>query len=407
MSDPRPKSSLPGGLRRSTYAVRGGHQRSDFDETSEALFLTQGYVYHRAADAEAAFAGDLDRFVYSRYGNPTVATFEERLRLIEDAPACFATATGMSAVFTALAALVKQGSRIVSARALFGSTIVIFEEILAGWGVHTDYVDGHDLDQWEQALATPADVVFFETPTNPMQDVIDIAAVCELAHAAGATVIVDNVFATPVLQRPMTMGVDVVVYSATKHIDGQGRVLGGAILGGTDYIDGPVKKLIRNTGPSMSPFNAWVLLKGLETLDLRVRAATSSALELAQWLQNQPQIASVRYPYLPSHPQYDLARRQQDGGGTVVTFTLASGSDPADAKAAAFALLDNLAIVDISNNLGDTKSLITHPATTTHRKLGPAGRARVGIGEATVRFSVGLEHVEDLRDDLAAALAQV
>lgn len=407
MSDPRPKSSLPGGLRPSTYAVRGGHQRSDFDETSEALFLTQGYVYHRAADAEAAFAGDLDRFVYSRYGNPTVATFEERLRLIEDAPACFATATGMSAVFTALAALVKQGSRIVSARALFGSTIVIFEEILSGWGVHTDYVDGHDLDQWEQALATPADVVFFETPTNPMQDVIDITAVCELAHAAGATVIVDNVFATPVLQRPMSMGVDVVVYSATKHIDGQGRVLGGAILGRTDYIDGPVKKLIRNTGPSMSPFNAWVLLKGLETLDLRVRAATSSAFELAQWLQSQPQIASVRYPYLPSHPQYDLARRQQDGGGTVVTFTLTSGNDPVDAKAAAFALLDNLAIVDISNNLGDTKSLITHPATTTHRKLGPAGRARVGIGEATVRFSVGLEHVEDLRDDLAVALAHV
>ena len=404
MSEPRPQSDLPAGLHPSTYAVRGGHQRTDFEETSEALFLTQGYVYGRAADAEAAFAGDTDRFIYSRYGNPTVATFEERLRLIEGAPACYATATGMSAVFTSLAALVKQGSRIVSARALFGSTLVIYEEILAEWGVRTDYVDGHDLNQWEQALATPADVVFFETPTNPMQDVIDIAAVCELAHAAGATVVVDNVFATPVLQRPIPMGVDVVVYSATKHIDGQGRVLGGAILGPTDYIDGPVQKLIRNTGPSMSPFNAWVLLKGLETMDLRVRAATAWALELATWLEAQPHVATVRYPFLSSHPQHELARRQQDGGGTVVTFTLACEGDAASAKAAAFTVLDKLAIIDISNNLGDTKSLVTHPATTTHRKLGPDGRARVGIGEATVRLSVGLEHVEDLRNDLAAAL---
>ena len=404
MSDPRPKSSLPDGLRPATYAVRGGQQRTGFDETSEALFLTQGYVYGQAADAEAAFAGDLDRFIYSRYGNPTVSTFEERLRLIEGAPACYATATGMSAVFTSLAALVGQGSRIVSARALFGSTIVIFEEILARWGVQTDYVDGHDLAQWEQALATPADVVFLETPTNPMLDIIDIAAVCELAHAAGATVIVDNVFATPVLQRPIPMGVDVVVYSATKHIDGQGRVLGGAILGSTDYIDGPVQTMIRNTGPSMSPFNAWVLLKGLETLDLRVRAASAAAYDLAQWLEAQPRVASVRYPFLASHPQYDLARRQQDAGGSIVTFTLAAQDDPAAAKAAAFALLDRLRIIDISNNLGDAKSLVTHPATTTHRKLGRQGRAAVGIGEATVRLSVGLEHVEDLREDLAQAL---
>ncbi|MBO1765579.1 MULTISPECIES: O-succinylhomoserine sulfhydrylase [unclassified Allobranchiibius] len=405
MSEPRPKPALPEGLRPATYAVRGGQERTGFDETSEALFLTQGYVYDRAADAEAAFAGDLDRFIYSRYGNPTVSTFEERLRLIEGAPACYATATGMSAVFTSLAALVKQGSRIVSARALFGSTVVIFEEILATWGVRTDYVDGHDLAQWDQALATPADVVFFETPTNPMLDIIDIAAVCELAHAAGATVIVDNVFATPVLQRPIPMGVDVVVYSATKHIDGQGRVLGGAILGSQDYINGPVQTMIRNTGPSMSPFNAWVLLKGLETLDLRVRAASAAAADLAQWLQDRPQVASVRYPFLPSHPQYDLARRQQDGGGTIVTFDLATkDDDPAAAKAAAFGLLDELRIIDISNNLGDAKSMVTHPATTTHRKLGPQGRAAVGIGEATVRLSVGLEDVEDLREDLARAL---
>ncbi len=401
MSEPRPRSVLPDGLHPSTYAVRGGQQRTGFDETSEALFLTQGYVYERAADAEAAFKGELDRFVYSRYGNPTVSTFEERLRLLEDAPACYATATGMSAVFTALAALVRQGSRVVSARALFGSTVVIYEEILAKWGVRTDYVDGHDLRQWEQALATPADVVFFETPTNPMQDVVDIAAVCELAHAAGAIVMVDNVFATPVLQRPMPMGVDVVVYSATKHIDGQGRVLGGAILGSTDYINGPVQTLIRNTGPSMSPFNAWVLLKGLETLDLRVRRASDSAYDLALWLEQQPQVATVRYPFLDSHPQHELARRQQEAGGTVVTFTLVAG---ADAKRTAFDFLDALRVIDISNNLGDSKSLITHPATTTHRKLGAEGRAAVGIGEATVRLSVGLEHLEDLRDDVAQAL---
>ncbi|UCN16444.1 O-succinylhomoserine sulfhydrylase [Cellulomonas iranensis] len=394
-------------LRPDTLAVRGGLVRTEFGEMSEAVFLTQGYTYATAAQAEAGFAGDVDRFLYSRYGNPTVTTFEERLRLLEGAEAGYATASGMSAVFTALAALVRSGSRIVAARALFGSSVVIFDEILAKWGVRTDYVDGHVPAQWEAALATPADVVFFETPSNPMQDLVDIATVSRLAHAAGATVVVDNVFATPVFSRPLEHGADVVVYSATKHVDGQGRVLGGAILGSADYVRGPVQTLLRNTGPSLSPFNAWVLLKGLETMSVRVRHQAASALTLARWLEEQPGVARVRYPFLASHPQHDLARAQQTGGGTVVTFDLAVPPDaPADvAKKAAFGVLDALRVVDISNNLGDAKSIVTHPATTTHRKLGPAGRAAVGIGEATVRLSVGLEDVEDLRDDLAQALA--
>jgi len=399
---------LPRGLRPDTLAVRGGTVRTPFQETSEALFLTQGYVYAHAADAEAAFAGDTDRFLYSRYGNPTVSSFEERLRLLEGAEACYATASGMSAVFTALAALVRSGSRVVAARALFGSSVVIFDDVLAKWGVRTDYVDGHEPDQWEQALATPADVVFFETPSNPMQDLVDIAAVSRLAHAAGAVVVVDNVFATPVLSRPLELGADVVVYSATKHIDGQGRVLGGAILGTDDFVHGPVQTLIRNTGPSLSPFNAWVLLKGLETLALRVRHQTASALALATWLEQHPAVARVRYPYLPSHPQHALALAQQDGGGTVVTFDLRvpDGSTPEETKRRTFDVLDGLRVVDVSNNLGDAKSLVTHPATTTHRKLGPAGRAAVGIAESTVRLSVGLEDPADLRDDLERALGR-
>jgi len=396
-----------GTLRPDTLAVRGGLVRTGFGEMSEAVFLTQGYTYATAAQAEAGFAGEVDRFLYSRYGNPTVTTFEERLRLLEGAEACYATATGMSAVFTALAALVRSGSRVVAARALFGSSVVILDEILATWGVRTDYVDGHVPEQWEHALATPADVVFFETPSNPMQDLVDVATVSRLAHAAGATVVVDNVFATPVFSRPLEHGADVVVYSATKHIDGQGRVLGGAILGSSDYVRGPVQTLLRNTGPSLSPFNAWVLLKGLETLSLRVRHQAASALTLARWLEEQPGVAQVRYPYLPSHPQHALALAQQTGGGTVVTLDLAVPADatPDVAKKATFGFLDALRVVDISNNLGDAKSIVTHPATTTHRRLGPAGRAAVGIGEATVRLSVGLEDVEDLREDLAQALA--
>ncbi len=396
-----------GTWRPDTLAVRGGLARSDFNETAEALYLTSGFVYGSAAEAEAAFAGDVDRFVYSRYGNPTVEVFAERLRLIEGAPACFATASGMAAVFTGLAALVRAGDRVVAARSLFGSCFVILDELLPRWGVSTEFVDGSDLEQWERALSTPAKAVFFESPSNPMQELVDVQAVCELAHAAGATVVVDNVFATPVLQRPMELGADVVVYSATKHIDGQGRTLGGAILGGTDYIHDDVQTLMRHTGPSMSPFNAWVLTKGLETLSMRVLHAQASALRLATWLEEQPGIASVRYPWLPSHPQHDLAHRQMSGGGTVVTFELAGPDGRVAGKAAAFALLDALEVVDISNNLGDAKSLVTHPATTTHRRLGEQGRARVGISDGLVRLSVGLEDVRDLSDDLAQALSRL
>ncbi len=383
-----------------TLAVRSGVTRSEFQETSEGLFLTSGFVYDTAEDAEAAFAGEVDRFVYSRYGNPTVAMFEERLARLEGAEACFATASGMSAVFTALAALLKAGDRVVAAKSLFGSCFVILDEILPRWGIVTEFIDGGDLDEWKRALATPAAAVFFESPSNPMQEIVDVAAVVELAHGAGATVVVDNVFATPVLQRPTEVGADVVVYSATKHMDGQGRVLGGAILGRKEFIDGPVKTLMRHTGPSMSPFNAWVLTKGLETMGLRVRHAVGTTQQLAEWLEQQPGISWVRYPFLASHPQVELAKRQMSGGGTVITFELDGG------KERAFELLNRLRIIDISNNLGDAKSMMTHPATTTHRRLGAEGRAAVGITDGVVRLSVGLEDVADLRADLDQALRQ-
>lgn len=387
-----------------TRAAHAGHVRTGFQETSEALFLTQGFVYDRAADAEAAFTGELDRFTYARYENPTVSIFEERLRALEGAEACYATATGMAAVFATLAALVRSGSRIVAGRALFGSTITLFEELFAKWGVHTDYVDAHDVEDWRRALATPADVVFFETPSNPMQDIVDVRAVSRLAHAAGALVVVDNVFATPVLQRTLPQGADVVVYSATKHIDGQGRTMGGAVLGSKEFIEGPLQLVLRNTGPSLSPFNAWVLLKGLETLPLRVRAQSDAALQLAAWLETLPEVGRVLYPFLDSHPQAELARSQMSGGGSVVTFDVAVDGRPAT-QAEAFAFLDALRIVLISNNLGDVKSLVTHPATTTHRRIGPEGRAAVGISDATVRLSVGLEDLADLQEDIERALA--
>ncbi len=407
MSDPRPRCSLPEGLGPGTIGVRGGQERTNFGEISEPMFLTQGYSYDRAADAEAAFAGELDIFVYSRYANPTVAAFEERLRLLEGAEACYATASGMSALFAAIGSLVGSGGRIVAGKALFGSTFVVLDQILGQWGVHTDYVDAHELSQWEAALATPADLVLFETPSNPMMDLVDIAAVSELAHKAGALVIVDNVFATPVLQRPLEFGADIIVYSATKHIDGQGRVMGGAILGPEEIINGPVQNFIRNTGPTLSPFNAWVLVKGLETLALRVRAQSAAAFELATWLQDHPRIDSVRYPFLDSHPQVDLAKAQMSAGGTVVSFNLAVDGDIPAVKEGTFAFLDALQVIDLSNNLGDVKSMATHPATTTHRKLGESGRAAVGIGGSTVRLSVGLEDVPDLRADLDQALAAI
>ncbi len=363
--------------------------------------MTSGYVYSNAREAADAFSDDIDRFMYSRFGNPTVAMFEERMRLIEGAEAAFATSSGMSAVFTSLGALVGAGDRIVASRELFGSCLVVVDDILPRWGVRTTLVDGSDLDAWATALATPADAVFFESPSNPMQTLVDIAAVSDLAHAAGATVVVDNVFGTPVLSQPLAHGADVVVYSATKHIDGQGRALGGIILGPSELVNGQVKHLVRNTGPTMSPFNAWVMLKGLETLSLRVRHQTASALTIAERLEQHPRVRRVLHPWLPSHPQHDLARRQMLGGGTIVTVEVDGG------QAEAFAVLDSLRLVDISNNLGDAKSLITHPATTTHRRLGPEGRAAQGITDGVVRLSVGLEDTDDLLDDLDQALSAV
>ncbi|MBW2472908.1 MAG: O-succinylhomoserine sulfhydrylase [Deltaproteobacteria bacterium] len=381
-----------------TDLVRGGLERSGWDETSEALILTSGFVYGSAEEAEAAFAGEEDRYIYSRYGNPTVSMLQERLRLIEGAEACYATASGMAAVFTSLISLLESGGRVVAARGLFGSCFVILDELLPRWGITTTFVDGGDLDAWAEALADGADVVFFETPSNPMQGLVDVAAVSALAHAAGAMVVVDNVFATPIFQRPLEFGADVVVYSTTKHFDGHGRTLGGAILGSESYISERVQPFIRHTGPAMSPFNAWVVTKSLESLGVRVRAAASSALAIARQLEVLEGIEQVWYPHLPSHPQHELAMRQMSGGGTVVTFEVAGG------KQAAFDLLNALEVIDISNNLGDAKSLVTHPASTTHRRLGAEVRESMGITDGVVRISVGLESVEDLLGDITGAV---
>lgn len=386
------------GWKPDTVAVRGGLTRSEFGETAEALFLTSGYVYQSAAEAEAAFAGEIERFVYSRYGNPTVAMFEERFRSLEGAEAAWATASGMSAVFNALAAVLGAGDRVVASRGLFGSCFVVLDEILPRWGIRTVFVDGTDLAGWEEALAEPAAAVFFETPSNPMQELVDVAAVSELAHRAGAVVIVDNVFATPVLQRPLELGADVVVYSSTKHVDGHGRTLGGIICGSQDFIDGRLQPLMRHTGPALSPFNAWVLVKSLETLALRVRHQTASASRIAEHLEGHERVVTVRYPWLASHPQADLARSQMRGGGTVVTFEIDGGREEA------FEVVDRFELIDISNNLGDAKSLVTHPATTTHRRLTPEVRRRMGVTDGVIRISVGLEDVDDLLSDIDHAL---
>ncbi|UCG40878.1 MAG: O-succinylhomoserine sulfhydrylase [Acidimicrobiia bacterium] len=385
-------------MRDDSKAVRGGLHRSGFDETAEALWLTSGFVYPSAEEAAAAFDGESDHFIYSRYGNPTVATFEERMALVEGAEAGFATASGMAAVFAALASSVRSGDRIVAARSLFGSCFIILDEILPRWGVTTDFVDGADLEQWERALSEPASLVFFETPSNPMQELVDVRAVSELAHAAGAKVVVDNVFATPVLQSPLSLGADVVVYSATKHIDGQGRVLGGVVLGPEVWVRETLQPFMRHTGPSMSPFNAWVLTKALETMRLRIEHQSAQAHALAQRLEGAPGVERVWYPMLSSHPQHELATAQMSGGGTVVTFSIEGGAERA------FRLLNALEMVDISNNLGDSKSIITHPESTTHRRLEPEVRAAMGITSGVLRLSVGLEDLEDIWEDVERAL---
>lgn len=383
-----------------TLAVRAGLARSGFDETSEALYLNSGYVYADAEEAAAAFAGELPRHRYSRVSNPTVSMLQDRVAALEGAEACWATATGMAAVFNALLACTVQGDRIVAARGLFGSCTQILTTLLPRYGITTTFVDGPDLDGWARALAEPAAVVFFETPSNPMQDLVDIAAVSELAHDAGATVVVDNIFASPLYQSPLELGADVVVYSTTKHMDGQGRTLGGMVLGTAAFIGEQLQPFMRHTGPSMSPFNAWVVLKSLETMRVRVAHMTATALDLGAWLETRPGVAWVRHPWLASHPQHDLARRQMTGGGTVLTFEVAGGT------AAAFRLLNALEVVDISNNFADAKSLATHPATTTHRSIGPEARAAAGITDGVIRLSVGLEDVEDLREDLDRALSR-
>ncbi|TQF78379.1 O-succinylhomoserine sulfhydrylase [Elioraea sp. Yellowstone] len=392
---PRPAAAP----RAATTAVRGGLARSHHGETCEALYLTSGFVYDDAAQAEATFLGEADHYQYSRFGNPTVTMFEQRLAALEGAEACRATASGMAAVNAALLAQLKAGDRVVASRALFGSCHWIVSTLLPKFGIESTFVDGTDLAQWRAALSRPASAVLLETPSNPCLDIIDLEAVAALAHDAGAVVMVDNVFATPLLQRPLAFGADVVIYSGTKHIDGQGRCLGGAVLGRRRWIEETLQPFIRNTGPAISPFNAWIMLKGLETLPVRLEAMCRSAAEIADMLAAEPAVARVLYPGRADHPQHALAMRQMSAGGTVVSFELAGG------KEAAFRFMDALGLIDISNNLGDAKSLVTHPATTTHMRIGPAERARLGIGDGLVRLSVGLEDVRDLIEDLRRALA--
>jgi O-succinylhomoserine sulfhydrylase len=385
------------GLKPQSLMVHAGTTRSQAEETAEGIFMTSGYVYKTAEEAENAFVVEGSRYVYSRFRNPTIAMFEERLAAYEGAPRCFGLATGMAAVFAALAADIKVGDRVVAPHAMFGSCTHIIKNILPAYGVTHTMVEGTDLDEWKAALATPAKYVFLESPANPTLDIIDIAAVAELAHRAGAKLIVDNVFATPIFQKPFKLGADIVVYSATKHIDGQGRALGGAILCDDEFA-AKLHPFLRHTGPTMSPFNAWLLLKGLETLSLRVKAQSESAQKIAAFLEGQDKIEGLRYPGLPSHPQHELAAKQMTGFGNLIAFDIKGG------KAAAFAALNRLELILISNNLGDSKSLITHPGTTTHAKVPQEDKLRVGIRAGTIRLSVGLEDADDLIDDLKAAL---
>jgi O-succinylhomoserine sulfhydrylase len=391
----------PASYRIATQLVQGGVQRSSFGETAEALYLTSGYVYESAEQAEGTFAGTVDHYQYSRFANPTLSMLEERLCLIEGAEACRTTATGMAAVNAALLAHLKAGDRVVASRALFGSCHWIVSTLLPKFGIATEFVDCADLGQWRAALSRPAQLVLLETPSNPMLELVDLRVVADLAHAAGAIVVVDNVFATPLLQQPLNFGADVVVYSCTKHIDGQGRVLGGAVLGSRKWITETLQPFIRNTGPAMSPFNAWVLLKGLETLALRVDAGCRGAVTIAEFLAARPEVTRVWYPTRADHPQQALALQQMTAGGTVVTLEVAGGKD------AAFSVMNAFGLIAVSNNLGDSKSLATHPATTTHMRIGPEERAKLGITDGVIRLSIGLEDAEDLKDDLARALATI
>jgi O-succinylhomoserine sulfhydrylase len=401
MAKEKAPSRYPKSWREATKLVHGGTLRSQFGETSEALFLTQGFVYETAEAAEARFKGEEPGFVYSRYSNPTIAMFEERMCLLEGAQAARATASGMAAVTASLMGQVKAGDHIVAARALFGSCLYVVEELLPRFGVASTLVDGADLDQWRSAVRPQTKTFFLESPTNPCLEVYDIKAIAKIAHENGATLVVDNVFASPVLQKPLQHGADCTVYSATKHIDGQGRCLGGVILASQEFIDKHIHTFLRQTGPALSPFNAWVLLKSLETLPLRIAQQTRNAEKIAAALFGHPNIKHLIYPGRPDHPQAEIVRRQMKAGGTLIAFTVHGG------KRAAFAFANALSIIKISNNLGDAKSILTHPATTTHQRLTPEARAAMGITEGLVRLSVGLEDADDLIEDLRHALTSI
>lgn len=394
MSDPKKRGAQ-------TQLVHGGIERSQHGETSEAIFMNSGFVYASSAAAEARFKGEEPGHIYSRFSNPTVEMFQDRMKLLEGAEAARGTATGMAAVTTAVMAQVKAGDHVVAARALFGGCRFVVETYLPRWGVESTLVDGRDPQNFAKAIRPNTKLIFIETPTNPTLDLVDIKAVAEIAHAHGALLIVDNVFATPIWQKPLELGADLVVYSATKHIDGQGRALGGVILGSTELITGDIHTIIRQTGPSMSPFNAWVMLKGLETLPLRVKQMTESASKIADMMADHKNIATLMYPGHKSHPQYELAQRQMGAGSTLVAFEVKGG------QAEAFKVADALSIILTSNNLGDAKSIISHPATTTHARLDEAVRLEAGVTRSLLRLSVGLEDTDDLIADLSFALDQI
>ena len=398
MSEATKPASSTARYRPETRLVHAGTIRSEFGETSEALFLTQGYVYETAEQCEARFKGEDPGYIYSRYSNPTIAMFERRMIDLEGAEAGRSTGTGMAAVTTAVLAPLKAGDHVVAAKAMFGSCRYVIEDLLPRYGIQSTLVDGLDLDQWQKAMRPNTKTCFLESPTNPTLDVLDISAISEIAHQGGARLIVDNVFATPIWQSPLSLGADVVVYSATKHIDGQGRCLGGMILGTEAFVAEHLHNFMRQTGPSISPFNAWVLLKGLETLAVRVRAQTESAAVIADALAKHPKISRLIYPGREDHPQAAVVKKQMRAGSTLIGFEIKGG------KPATFRALNALKVSRISNNLGDAKSLVTHPATTTHQRLSPEARAELGISEGFVRLSVGLEHRDDLIDDLQQAL---
>ena len=382
-----------------TAAVRAGLARSGFGETGEALYLSSGFTYSSAEEAVDSFTDEVDHYLYSRFHNPTVAMFEKRLAAIEGAEFCVATGSGMSAMFASIACMVSAGDHVVASASMFSSCHVVITEFLPKWGVTFELVKGNDPVAWAKALSKPTKVVFIETPSNPLLDIVDIQMVSDLAHKVGATVIVDNVMASPILQKPLQLGADVIMYSATKHMDGQGRVLAGAILGSFAYIHEHLIPFVRHTGPALSPFNAWVLVKSLETMDMRVRRMSENAQAIAEYLEKRPEIKTVRYPGLPSHPEYALAQRQMSGGGSTI------GIEFAGTAKDAFKVMNALRIIDISNNLGDSKTLITHPASTTHRRLSPEVQLEMGITPSVVRLSVGLEYVDDLIKDLDQAFA--